>query len=110
MFRYGVIAEPEYFEWHEFTSADSFLIITSDGIFERMLPQDVCNLVQEKYRGFNNSSLRNKSAGATLDYKALANTVVKAAYKSGSYDNLAAVVYPLNSSGKQLQLQVSKHI
>lgn len=97
--KYGVIAEPEYFEWHEFTSADSFLIITSDGIFERMLPQDVCNLVQEKYRGFNNSSLRNKSAGATVDYKALANTVVKAAYKSGSYDNLAAVVYPLNSSG-----------
>ncbi|KAI5068294.1 hypothetical protein GOP47_0016639 [Adiantum capillus-veneris] len=96
--KFGVTAEPEFFGWQELTAEDLLLIITSDGIFETMRPQDVCNLLQDKYNLINSSLLDNELADSRLSYEALAITVTEAAYNSGSYDNLAAIVFPLASS------------
>ncbi|MCO5563012.1 hypothetical protein L7F22_016648 [Adiantum nelumboides] len=95
--KFGVIAEPEFFGW-QLTAEDSLLIITSDGIFETMRPQDVCNLLQDMKNSVNSSLLDNKLTDLRFSYESLANAVVEAAYSSGSYDNLAAIVCPLTSS------------
>ncbi|MCO5564786.1 hypothetical protein L7F22_018454 [Adiantum nelumboides] len=96
--KFGVIAEPEFFGWQQLTAEASLLIITSDGIFETMRPQDVCNLLQDMNNSINSSFLDNKLTDLRFSYESLANAVVEAAYSSGSYDNLAAIVCPLTSS------------
>ncbi|KAH6555973.1 hypothetical protein KP509_1Z213100 [Ceratopteris richardii] len=93
--KYGVIAEPEFFGWQQITADNSFLIVASDGIFEQMNPQDVCNLLQDHYEQLPGTN--HHFAGVMIDYNALADTIVQAAYASGSFDNLAAVLYPLTS-------------
>ena len=72
----------------------SYLVITSDGVFERMKLQDVCSL-------FHGSAfLGLKKRGEKLDVQLLADAIVESALNSGSVDNLAALVYPLEFSGK----------
>eukprot|EP00250_Pteridium_aquilinum_P021466 c25134_g1_i2 orf=1085-2527(-) len=43
--RYGVISEPELSGWHQISDDDKFLILASDGIFEKLSPQEVCNVL-----------------------------------------------------------------
>lgn len=43
--RYGVTSDPEISGWRNISENDRFLVLASDGIFERMSPQDVCNVL-----------------------------------------------------------------
>ena len=96
--RFGVIAEPEFSEWIHLTVEHSYLVITSDGIFERMKLQDVCNLFHQ------NVFLNLTRDGEKLGSQILADAIVDSALKSGSFDNLAALVYPLEFSGKRCSI------
>nr|POE94112.1 putative protein phosphatase 2c 76 [Quercus suber] len=48
--RFGVIAEPEVTGWQTLDADNRFLVVTSDGIFESMTPQDF--LMQGKVGGY----------------------------------------------------------
>lgn len=43
--RFGVISEPELSGWVQISENDKFLVLASDGIFEKMSPQEVCNVL-----------------------------------------------------------------
>ncbi|XP_038987849.1 uncharacterized protein LOC103718236 isoform X2 [Phoenix dactylifera] len=89
---YGVISTPEVTDWQSLTSNDSYLIAASDGIFEKMTTQEVCDLLwYEKLRAdMNSDSIR------TIKHS-LADYIVKIALEKGSMDNMAVVVVPLGS-------------
>ncbi|GAB2282328.1 hypothetical protein Dimus_016874 [Dionaea muscipula] len=90
--RYGVISAPEVSDWQPLTANDSYLIVASDGIFEKMSPQDVCDLLWEVQ---NNNPLRSLLS-STCSYS-LAECIVNTAFERGSMDNMGAVVVPLKS-------------
>ncbi|GAB2220745.1 hypothetical protein Droror1_Dr00008416 [Drosera rotundifolia] len=105
--RYGVTASPEVSEWQPLAVNDSYLIAASDGIFEKMSPQDVCDLLSEVQ---NNDSMRLElSSGCS---NSLADCIVNTAFERGSMDNMGAVVVPLrpmvfkDSSFNQLLVRV----
>ncbi|XP_027773404.1 probable protein phosphatase 2C 51 isoform X1 [Solanum pennellii] len=77
--RYGVIAEPEITGWRRLSIEDWYVVIGSDGIFERMSPQDVCDIL-----------LDNKDSSSSL-----ADCIVHNAFRKGSGDNLSVIVIPL---------------
>ncbi|KAG8389303.1 hypothetical protein BUALT_Bualt02G0215400 [Buddleja alternifolia] len=77
--RYGVIAEPEITGWRAFTPENRYMVVASDGIFETLTPQDVCDLVHDKASECTSSS-------------SLAEWIVRHAFKTGSTDNLSAIV------------------
>lgn len=91
--KYGVISEPEVTDWQRLSSNDSYLVVASDGIFEKMNTQDICNLLLEAQRR-NNHSTEHLPANV----HALALAMVNAAFDRGSMDNLAAVVLALDST------------
>lgn len=59
------------------------MVVASDGIFEGMSPQVVCDILSE-----------NSGSGIPLS-GSLADRIVKGAFEKGSWDNLSAVVVPL---------------
>ncbi|XP_030948388.1 probable protein phosphatase 2C 51 [Quercus robur] len=79
--RFGVIAEPEVTGWQTLDAKDRFLVVSSDGIFESMTPQDVCDLVHDSSSCSPSSSL--------------AECIVNTAFEKGSVDNLSVIVVPL---------------
>ncbi|MCD7461473.1 hypothetical protein HAX54_046190 [Datura stramonium] len=81
--RYGIIANPEMTDWISLTSKDEFLVVSSDGIFERLTPQEVCDFLNE---------VEDHS-----DPSLLAQQLIQKAYLEGSYDNLSVVLVPLGS-------------
>ena len=90
MFSYGVISAPEVTDWQLLTTNDSYLVAASDGIFEKMTTQEVCDtLWDEKLKVHMESESRR-----TVTHS-LADCIVQAAFESGSMDNLSAVVIPL---------------
>ncbi|OMO77631.1 hypothetical protein CCACVL1_14928 [Corchorus capsularis] len=90
---YGVIAAPEVTDWQPLNANDSYLVVGSDGVFEKLSLQDVCDLLWEvKAHGTMGSGL---SSSCSLS---LADCLVNAAFEKGSMDNMAAVVVPLGSS------------
>ena len=81
LLRFGVIAEPEVTGWQTLDANDRFLVVSSDGIFESMTPQDVCDLIHDSSSCSPSSSL--------------AECIVNTAFEKGSVDNLSVIVVPL---------------
>ncbi|KAL5729948.1 protein-serine/threonine phosphatase [Ranunculus cassubicifolius] len=90
--RYGVISMPEVAEWRPLSANDTYLVVASDGIFEKMTTKDVCDVLWDVYEGKLDSC-----KGSSL-----AEFVVNAAFESGSADNLSAIVVPLKSPSAKL--------
>lgn len=94
MVSYGVISTPEVTDWELLTNNDSYLVVASDGIFEKMTTQQVCDLLWvEKTR------LQLKLEPTVTSTRSLAEQIVQAAFESGSMDNLSAVVIQLGFTG-----------
>lgn len=91
---YGVISTPELTDWQPLTANDSYLVAASDGVFEKLSLQDVCDLLWE-VDGHGPSRLQLSSS---CSYS-LADCIVNTAFEKGSMDNVAAVVVPLVSIG-----------
>ncbi|KAL5561831.1 hypothetical protein UlMin_031578 [Ulmus minor] len=91
---YGVISAPELTDWQPLTANDSFLVAASDGVFEKLSLQDVCDLLWEVQ---THGPLRSELS-TSCSYS-LADCIVNIALQKGSMDNLAAVVVPLASTG-----------
>ncbi|KAL9168744.1 hypothetical protein ABFS82_04G034900 [Erythranthe guttata] len=73
--RYGVTAEPEVTGWRPFSPEDMYLVVASDGIFETLNSQNVCDLLDDKA---SSSSLSDR--------------IVRSAFRTGSTDNLSVIV------------------
>ncbi|XP_068634349.1 uncharacterized protein [Aristolochia californica] len=96
---YGVISVPEVTEWQPLTVNDSYLVVASDGIFEKMSTQDICDLLWEA------DKLKSKGLEVlSTDLWSLADFIVNTAFEEGSMDNMAAVVVPLGSTSISLSL------
>nr|XP_009610323.1 putative protein phosphatase 2C 76 [Nicotiana tomentosiformis] len=81
--KYGIIATPEVTDWINLTSKDEFLVVSSDGIFESLSPQKVCDFLN-KVEDYSDPSL-------------LAKDLILKAFLGGSRDNLSVVLVPLGS-------------
>ncbi|XP_030946649.1 uncharacterized protein LOC115971098 isoform X1 [Quercus lobata] len=90
---YGVISAPEVTDWQPLTTNDSYLVAASDGVFEKLSLQDVCDLLWEV-----NSHGTLESELSTSCLYSSADCIVKNAFGKGSLDNMAAVVVPLGST------------
>lgn len=53
--RYGVIAEPEWSGWLNLYHNDSYLIIASDGVFEKLTTDNVCRALSAVQSGMDAS-------------------------------------------------------
>lgn len=72
------------------TANDSYLVAASDGVFEKLSSQDVCDLISEVQQGHD-------PAGFRCTYS-VADCIVNSAVEKGSMDNVATVVVPLAST------------
>ncbi|KAI3967008.1 hypothetical protein MKW92_046135 [Papaver armeniacum] len=90
---YGVISAPEVTDWQSLTINDSYLVAASDGVFEKMTTQDVCDLLS----GVHMQGSENPEIISSCMYS-WADCIVNTAFEEGSMDNLAAVVVPLRST------------
>nr|XP_016481547.1 PREDICTED: putative protein phosphatase 2C 76 [Nicotiana tabacum] len=81
--KYGIIATPEVTDWVNLTSKDEFLVVSSDGIFESLSPQKVCDFLN-KVEHYSDPSI-------------LAKDLILKAFLEGSTDNLSVVLVPLRS-------------
>nr|CAB3490154.1 unnamed protein product [Digitaria exilis] len=90
--RYGVIPTPELTGWKFLSENDTFLVASSDGIFEKMTMQDVCDLMLHAKLHVN----QDLGSSAITQHN-LADYVVRVALQKGTTDNVAAVVVPLGS-------------
>ncbi|OVA05388.1 Protein kinase domain [Macleaya cordata] len=90
---YGVISAPEVTGWQPLTANDSYLVAASDGVFEKMSTQDICDLLWHV-----NTQGSEKPEHFSSRMYSLADCIVNTAFEEGSMDNLAAVVVPLRST------------
>lgn len=81
-------------DWQPLTANDSYLVAASDGVFEKLSLQDVCDLLWEVHE----HSPQRLRLSSSCSYS-LANCIVNAAFEEGSMDNMAAVVVPFVPSG-----------
>lgn len=70
-------------DWQPLTKNDSYLVAASDGVFEKLSLQDVCDLLWEG---------RGKCVCSSCS---LADCIVNTAFEKGSMDNMAAIVVPM---------------
>lgn len=97
---YGVISVPEVTGWRPLHANDSYLVAASDGVFEKLSPQEVCDLLWELH---NHGSMRSE-VSSSCSYS-LADCIVSTAFEKGSTDNMAAIVVPFRSTGFSKTLQ-----
>ncbi|CAN8253879.1 unnamed protein product [Cochlearia groenlandica] len=90
--RYGVISAPEVMDWQPILANDSYLVVSSDGIFEKLELQDVCDRLWEV-----NNQTSSRAGVPSYCSISLADCLVNNAFKKGSMDNMAAIVVPLKS-------------
>ncbi|KAH9602746.1 hypothetical protein KSS87_023034 [Heliosperma pusillum] len=95
--RFGVSSSPEVTDWQLLNASDSYLIAASDGVFEGMDTQDVCDLLWEMR---NNDPSRSQVSSSCSD--SLADCIVNTAFERGSADNMAAAVVPLRSIAEEV--------
>lgn len=76
------------------TANDSYVIAASDGVFEKLSPQDICDMLSDPLSHFTIREELNTSCSYSL-----ADCIVNAAFERGSMDNLAALVIPMRSAG-----------
>lgn len=91
---YGVISAPEVTDWQPLTTNDSYLVVASDGMFEKLGLQDTCDLLWEVH----SHGTERPGLSSSCSYS-LAECLVNTAVEKGSMDNAAAVVVPLGSIG-----------
>ncbi|XP_052291940.1 probable protein phosphatase 2C 51 isoform X7 [Citrus sinensis] len=89
---YGVISVPEVTDWQSLTANDSYLVAASDGVFEKLSLQDVCDVFWEVHT----HGTAGPGFPSSCSYS-LADCLVDTAFEKGSMDNMAAVVVPLGS-------------
>lgn len=94
MVSYGVVSTPEMTDWQQITRNDSYLIAASDGVFEKLTMQEVCDLLWYEKLKANVKAEYIHSVTYTL-----ADLLVNTAFERGTMDNMAIVVIPLKSSG-----------
>lgn len=70
------------------------MIAASDGVFEKLSPQDICDMLSEPLSNVSRPQELNSSCQSSL-----ADCIVHAAFERGSMDNLAAIIVPVRSSG-----------
>lgn len=87
--RFGVISVPEVTDWQPLTANDSYLVAASDGVLEKLTPQDVCDLFWELHTDAPLELVKSSSCSYSL-----ADCIVDTALERGSMDNVAAVVVP----------------
>ncbi|XP_074316167.1 uncharacterized protein LOC141652544 isoform X2 [Silene latifolia] len=95
--RFGVSSSPEVTDWQLLNVSDIYLIAASDGVFEGMDTQDVCDLLWEMR---NNDPSRSQVSSSCSD--SLADCIVNTAFERGSADNMAAAVVPLRSIAEEV--------
>ncbi|KQJ88071.1 uncharacterized protein LOC100827416 isoform X2 [Brachypodium distachyon] len=95
--RYGVISTPELTGWQLLSANDSFLIASSDGVFEKMTMQDVCDMMLHAKLGVNQGFETSVVAQQNL-----ADYIVHLALQKGTTDNVATVVVPLVSASSSV--------
>lgn len=86
---YGVVSLPEVNGWQSLTVNDSYLVAVTDGVFEKLNSQDICDIVWES---------ESDNIQGELAYScsfSLADCIINAALEKGSTDNMAAVALPL---------------
>lgn len=89
---FGVISTPEVTDWQPLTANDSYVIAASDGVFEKLSPQDICDVLWEPLSHFTTPPELNPSCSCSL-----AECIVNTAFERGSTDNLAAIVIPVKT-------------
>ncbi|GAY55738.1 hypothetical protein CUMW_166470 [Citrus unshiu] len=89
---YGVISVPEVTDWQSLTANDSYLVAASDGVFEKLSLQDVCDVFWEVHT----HGTAGPGFPSSCSYS-LADCLADTAFEKGSMDNMAAVVVPLGS-------------
>ncbi|KAL3647831.1 hypothetical protein CASFOL_008799 [Castilleja foliolosa] len=87
---FGVISVPEVTNWLPLTANDSYVIVASDGVFEKLKPQDICDTLSEPLSHFTKSPEFNSSCLFSL-----ADCIVNTAFERGSMDNVAAITFPV---------------
>ncbi|KAI3449684.1 hypothetical protein Pfo_006349 [Paulownia fortunei] len=97
---FGVISVPEVTDWQPLTANDSYVIAASDGVFEKLSPQDICDVLWEPFSRFSTSPKLNSSC-----LYSLADCIVNAAFERGSMDNLAAITIPVRAPGSSETLE-----
>ncbi|KAL6500526.1 hypothetical protein OROHE_025892 [Orobanche hederae] len=85
---------PEVTDWLPLTTNDSYVIVASDGVFEKLTTQDICDLLWEPLSHFTTS--REFSSSCLYS---LADCIVNTAFEQGSMDNLAAITIPVRAPG-----------
>ncbi|XP_031482576.1 uncharacterized protein LOC116252432 isoform X3 [Nymphaea colorata] len=88
---YGVIPVPEVTEWQTLSDNDTYIVAATDGVFEKLSAQDICDIIWASQKGIK--EIPNGNA------QSLADPIVNRAFEMGSMDNMAAVVVPLQSDG-----------
>lgn len=81
-------------DWQPLTTNDSYLVVASDGMFEKLSLQDVCDLLWEVH----SHGTERHGLSYSCSYS-LAECLVNTAIEKGTTDNVAAVVVPLESIG-----------
>lgn len=79
--RFGVIPVPEVTGWQHLNADSRFLVVSTDGTFESLTAQAVCDLIHD--------------SGSCLASSSLAECIVNRAFEKGSKDNLSVIVVPL---------------
>ncbi|XVE68656.1 hypothetical protein DITRI_Ditri09bG0086300 [Diplodiscus trichospermus] len=93
--RFGVIAVPEVIDWQPLNRNDSYLVISSDGIFEKLNAQHVCQLLPDPLLPTRDEGLRLFDSCQPP----FPECILRKAYEEGSMDNLSVIVVPLRVSG-----------
>jgi len=92
---YGVISAPEVTDWQPLDINDSYLVAASDGVFEGLGLQDVCDLLWE----VENEEPSTSQVSSACSSFSLADCIINTAFDRGSVDNMAAAVVPLRLMG-----------
>ncbi|MCD9644348.1 hypothetical protein HAX54_032535 [Datura stramonium] len=100
--RYGVIAEPEVTGWRRLSTDDWYVVIGSDGIFERTTSQDVCDILLREHAKENKTSIGSSLCPSS---SSLADCIVHNAFSKGSSDNLSVIVIPLRQESPSMEHQ-----
>lgn len=99
---YGVISTPEVTGWQSLSRNDTYLVAASDGVFEKMTTQEVCDLLWHE-----NLRFKMKLQSSHIVKHHLAHPIVNTAFDRGTIDNIATVVVPLGSD--DISGTASKH-
>ncbi|KAM7252996.1 hypothetical protein ACFE04_025614 [Oxalis oulophora] len=94
--RFGVISTPEVTGWYPLSRNDTFLVVASDGLFERMSSQNVCDVLWDAR--YHDQTLDTAGLSSARSSHSFAERLVDIGLEKGSTDNISVVVVPLDST------------